>query len=458
MLLTRQRLIQSLNVAALFAATATFLLTAAAKGQELASTPPMGWNSWDAYGTTVKESEVMANADVMASKLHRYGWEYIVVDIQWYEPNAKAHGYTPGAVLAMDPYGRLIPASNRFPSSAVDGGFQTLASYVHSKGLKFGIHILRGIPRQAVDQNTPIKGSQYRAAEIADKGSVCRWNGDMYGIDMSKPGAQDYYDSIVSMYADWGVDFIKADDMSRPYHQAEIGALHRAIVRSGRPIVLSLSPGPAPLENITDLRANAQMWRIEDDLWDNWKSVKNMYSRIEASSPFVTVGHWPDADMLPLGHIGLRAERGNDRLSALSHDEQRTMLTMWSIFRSPLMFGGDLITLDPFTTELLTNRTVLELDQHSTANHMVYSEGNLRAWSARSEAKAEKRMTYLALFNLGDTAIHTQIPWDKLTIHPGPGKELWTGFEMPQVAEGLPIDVPPHASLLYGFPQIPLQH
>jgi hypothetical protein len=460
MLLTRQRLIPLLNVAILFAGTATFLLTAAAaaKGQELASTPPMGWNSWDAYGTTVTESEVMANADVMASKLRQYGWEYVVVDIQWYEPNAKAHGYRPGAALAMDLYGRLIPASNRFPSAAVDSGFQTLASYVHSKGLKFGIHILRGIPRQAVDQNTPIKGSRYRAAEIADKGSVCRWNGDMYGIDMSKPGAQDYYDSIVSMYADWGVDFIKADDMSRPYHQAEIEALHRAIVRSGRPIVLSLSPGPAPLENIADLRDNAQMWRIEDDLWDNWKSVKNMYSRIEAWSPLVTGGHWPDADMLPLGHIGLRAERGNDRLSALSRDEQRTMLTMWSIFRSPLMFGGDLITLDPFTTELLTNRAVLELDQHSTANHMVYSEGNLRAWSARSDAKAEKTMAYLALFNLGDTAIHTQIPWDKLTIHPIHGKELWTGSEMPPVAQALPIDLPPHASLLYGIPQMPLKH
>jgi alpha-galactosidase len=421
----------------------------------LARTSPMGWNSWDAYGTTIKESEVKANADAMASKLRQYGWQYIVVDIQWYEPNAKSHGYTTGAVLTMDRYGRLIPASNRFPSATGERGFSDLAAYVHSKGLKFGIHILRGIPRQAVDQNLPVQGSQYRAADIADRASVCKWNGDMYGIDMSKPGAQEYYDSIVSMYARWGVDFIKADDMSRPYYQAEIEALHKAIARTGRPIVLSLSPGPAPLAKIEDLRENAEMWRIEDDLWDDWKSLKNMYSRIEVWSPLVAAGHWPDADMLPLGHIGLRAERGNDRLSALSREEQRTMVAMWSIFRSPLMFGGDLITLDPFTEGLLTNRAVLDIDQHSTENHLAYSKGDLRAWTARSELATESNTTYLALFNVGENPIRTRITWAELAVSRGPGKELWSGAELSQTDAGISVDLPPHASLLYSLSTSP---
>jgi hypothetical protein len=174
-----------------------------------AGTPPMGWNSWDSYGTTVREDQVKANADVMAARLLKLGWNYIVVDIQWYEPNAQGHDYKPGARLLMDSYGRLIPATNRFPSAAGDRGFGPLAAYVHGKGLKFGIHIMRGIPRQAVNENTPIWHSQYHAAEIADRTHVCEWNPDMYGIDMSKPGAQDYYDSIAALYASWGVDFVR---------------------------------------------------------------------------------------------------------------------------------------------------------------------------------------------------------------------------------------------------------
>jgi hypothetical protein len=214
----------------------------------LAAQPPMGWNSWDAFGTTVQESEVKANADYMASRLRKYGWQYIVVDIQWSDPKAKAHGYRPNADLAMDAYGRLIPATNRFPSAAGDRGFKLLADYIHSHGLKFGIHIMRGIPRQAVRANAPIQGSRFHAADVANKNSVCSWNTDMYGVDMSKAGGQDYYVSIARLYASWGVDFIKADNMLDPLHADEIEALSRAIDKTGRPIVLSLSPGPANIQ------------------------------------------------------------------------------------------------------------------------------------------------------------------------------------------------------------------
>src|SRR2546422_11322371 len=125
-----------------------------------APTPPMGWNSWDSYGTTVREDQVKANADWMAEHLAKYGSQYIVVDIQWYEPNAQGHDYKPGAPLTMDEYGRLLPAGNRFPSAAHGAGFKPLADYVHGKGLKFGIYIMAGIPRQAVDKNLPIQGTE----------------------------------------------------------------------------------------------------------------------------------------------------------------------------------------------------------------------------------------------------------------------------------------------------------
>ena len=424
---------------------------AAAQQPMLAPTPPMGWNSWDAYGTTVREDEVKANADAMAAKLHQFGWQYIVVDIQWYEPNAQAHGYRPNAKLVMDANGRLLPAPNRFPSAANGQGFKPLADYVHSKGLKFGIHILRGIPRQAVAEKAPILGTNLHAGDVADQNSICEWNTDMYGVDLSKPGGQAWYDSIVKQYAAWGLDFIKADDMSRPYHNAEIEALHKAILHSGRHIVLSLSPGPAPTAELASLRTNAEMWRIEDDLWDNWKSIRTMYDRIEDWSKLVEVGHWPDADMLPLGHIGLRAERGNDRLSELTHDEQQTMITLWSIFRSPLMFGGDLPTLDPFTTSLLTRGDVLEINQHSTGNRIAYSKGDLRVWTARSApgSRAGKK-NYVALFNLGDSALDTDVTWAQISTTKAAGTELWTGTPLFPGA-GIHVHLAAHASAIYAL-------
>ncbi len=112
-----------------------------------AHTPPMGWNSWDCYGAAVREEEVRGNAQYMAEHLKEYGWEYVVVDIQWYESGAVSSQYRPFVPLEMDSFSRLIPAVNRFPSAADGRGFQALAEYVHSLGLKFGIHMMRGISR-----------------------------------------------------------------------------------------------------------------------------------------------------------------------------------------------------------------------------------------------------------------------------------------------------------------------
>ncbi len=127
----------------------------------------------------------------------------------------------------------------------------------------------------------------------------------MMGVDTTKPGAQAYYDSIAELYASWGMDFIKADDMaSHLYQPAEIRALSLAIRKSGRPMVLSLSPGPAPISEVEFLRKYAQMWRISDDFWDSWPSLKEQFPRAAAWAPLSRPGAWPDADMLPLGKIG----------------------------------------------------------------------------------------------------------------------------------------------------------
>jgi alpha-galactosidase len=416
----------------------------------LAPTPPMGWNSWDSYGTSVREDQVKANADVMAAKLTKYGWQYVVVDIQWYEPNAQGHDYKPGAKLSMDAYGRLTPAINRFPSAAGGNGFKSLADYIQSKNLKFGIHIMRGIPRQAVNENTSIFGSDHRASEIADREHVCPWNPDMYGVDMSKPGAQEYYNSIASLYASWGVDFIKADDMSRPYDQRrpEVIALSEAIRKTGRPIVLSLSPGAAPVSAARDLEQYAQMWRISDDFWDDWKLLKQQFDYARDWAPYIGVnGTWPDADMLPLGKLRVTDPDRGPQDSKFTPDEQRTVMTLWSIFRSPLIMGGDLPTSDPATFSLLTNPEVLKVNQRSTGNHQAFDRGGIRAWVARA---SDSDRHYVAVFNLADESQQLELKWPDVGISYSIAKvrDLLRRSELSSQST-LKISLRPHASALY---------
>lgn len=377
-------------------------LLAAAQSGPPAPVPPMGWNSWDCYGTSVTEDEVIANANYMASRLKSHGWQYVVVDIQWSEPNPQTHGYRPNTELVMDQNGRLMPAPNRFPSASKGGGFRPLADYIHKQGLKFGIHIMRGIPRRAVSANLPVSGSQAHAADIADTRSICRWNTDMYGVDLTKPGGQDYYDSILKLYAGWGVDYIKADDIAIPFHGDEIAALHRAILKTGRPIVLSLSPGPADVAKAAQYAENANLWRISGDFWDRWQDLRRSFALLDLWSPHVKPGGWPDADMLPLGHIGIRAERGVDRRSLLTHDEQRTLITLWSIARSPLMFGGNLPDNDEFTLSILSNDEVLAADQKAANSKQLSARGDQITWVSDT---AGSKDNYLAVFNAGDNRV-----------------------------------------------------
>ncbi len=358
-----------------------------------ADKPVLGWNSWDIYGTTVTEQQIKDQADAMAKNLLSSGYKYLTVDIQWYEPESKGHSYKPGAILTMDEYGRLTPGLKKFPSAADGKGFKPLADYVHSKGLKFGIHIMRGIPRQAVDKNLPVLGTNVKAQDIALTNSRCGWNPDMYGVDATKSEGKAYYQSIVNLYASWGVDFIKVDDISRPYDNvqtAEIEALRTAIDACGRPIVLSLSPGATPVEKGEHVMNYANQWRITDDFWDRWGLLFAMFERMDVWTPYRGPGHFPDADMLPIGEV----EFG--RKTNFTKDEQYTLMSLWAIGRSPLIFGGDMIKLDDFTKEMLTNPEMLKVNQESSNNRQVFREKNLIAWTADVPGSKDK---YVALFN-----------------------------------------------------------
>ena len=385
----------------------------------------MGWNSWNSFATTINENQALETARIMAKELLPFGYNIFTIDIQWYEPNASSYTYSSTPEPVLDGHGRLLPAPNRFPSAAGGKGFAPLAAEVHKLGLKFGIHLMRGIPRAAVRKNLPVIGTRFFAQDIADTSSVCPWNPDMYGVDMRKPGAQAYYDSVFKLYASWGVDFVKMDDMSRPYdaHAPEIEAAHKAIGATGRPIILSLSPGETPVPRAEHVRRHAQMWRISDDFWDEWPLLEAQFTRLENWNPHRRPGAWPDADMLPLGRLAL-----GSRDTKFTSNEQRTLMTLWSIARSPLIMGGDLRHLDAATLALLTNPEVLAVNQASTDNQPNFIEDGMRVWTARPPSGPDR---YLALFNTVDKEreVGVNLRWLGISS-PLQVRDLWAGADL----------------------------
>ncbi|HLN00023.1 MAG TPA: glycoside hydrolase family 27 protein [Bryobacteraceae bacterium] len=423
---------------------------------QLAPTPPMGWNSWDAYGLTITEAEFKANADWMAKHLKPFGWQYAVVDEGWYLQNPESGG-KPAWQFALDPESRFVPALNRFPSAANRAGFKPLADHVHSLGLKFGIHIIRGIPREAVVKNLPIAGSPYHAADAADKSDTCAWNPDNYGVKANAAG-QAYYDSLARLYGYWDLDFIKVDCISsRPYKADEIHMISAALKKTGRPIVLSLSPGPTSLAVAEDVRQYAQMWRISDDLWDFWtpaadpswaQTLHGQFATAAAWAPYIGPGHWPDADMLPIGYIGPRPGLGAPRQTRFSHDEQRALLTFWSIMRSPLMIGGDLPHNDEWTMSLLTNAEVIAVNQHSTGNRPLITTNGTVIWTA---SPPNDKGHYLAIFNRGDGVENIALEWNEVGLSLSKGyvlRDLWEHKDL-RPATSLKLTLQPHACVLY---------
>jgi alpha-galactosidase len=448
-----------MRVKILAATIATLLLCtlpSSGQTQALAATPPMGWNSWDSYGELITEAQVRATADVMAKQLKPFGWQYVVIDEGWYLLDPEKRAKPEESRFQMSEDGRFTPDPVRYPSSANGAGMKGLADYIHSLGLKFGVHILRGIPREAVARNLPIAGSAFHAKDAADESDVCPWNTYMYGVRKNAAG-QAYYDSIATLYASWGVDFVKADCISdHPYKPEEIRMLSEALRKTGRPIVLSLSPGPTALEHADVVAKYAQMWRICDDFWDHWgkwaghdwsQSLHDQFVTTAKWAPHVKPGGWPDADMLPLGYLGPHPGADEPRQTRFTRDEQRTMMTLWSIFRSPLIMGGDLLSLDDWTKSLLTNTEVIAVNQHSSENHPVITTDNIVIWTAKPD---DGKGRYVAVFNIGDTEQTVSYEWKQLALPDGNRKvrDLWQKKDMAK-AKSLNLKLAPHASALW---------
>lgn len=428
-----------------------------------AETPPMGWNSYNCYGAAVTESEVKANADYMAEKLKNLGWEYVVIDYCWsypHPPNSTQNNppqfrlkkdNAPVPWLAMDEWGRLLPDPRKFPSSKIDGSFKTLAETIHNLGLKFGIHVMRGIPRQAVWAKTPIKGANGITADmIADTTSLCPWLNQMYGVDMSKPGAQEYYNSLAELYAEWGVDYIKMDDIDLkddyPYRKSEAEAMHKAILNCGREIVLSLSLN-MKLENMDHVKSISNLWRISKDFWDDWELLKKQFELINNWEAAREPGNWPDADMLQLGWISRRGPSGPERQSQFTKDEQITHMTLWCIAKSPLMMGGDMPDNSPFVEKLLTADEVLEANQNSYDARQLYRKDGHVVWTSKIPDSED---IYIAFFNLNEQEETVLVDFKELGIK---GKQkvrdLWEKEDLGNFSKSFGNKVNSHGAKIF---------
>jgi hypothetical protein len=431
--------------------------------EPLAARPPMGWNSWDSYGLTITEAQFRDNVRVLDDSLKQFGWNYALIDEGWFLRNPEEISHPDHLLYTIDSNGRYIPVADRFPSSVRDGkevGFQQIAEEVHSRGLKFGIHIVRGIPRESTSRNSPIANSSYHATDAADKTDPCPWDPTNWGV-RSTPAGQAWYDSLIAQYAGWGVDYLKVDCVSdHPYRPGEIQMIHNAILKSGRPIVLSLSPGPTSPSLANELLPYAQMWRISDDIWDDWvkptgvmRGVRDQFALAASWAPYARPGSWPDADMLPFGYLGPKPGEGIARETMLTHDEQRSMMTLWAIARSPLILGANLTKLDAWTRSLITNPEVLLINQTGHDQGQVAREGNTVVWMSKGEGE----IRYLAFFNLSDRnkTIKRTFGFYNLPASTYQSRDVWSGGDGKD-STGVDLTLPPHSCILLRLTPSPV--
>jgi hypothetical protein len=399
---------------------------------------------------------------MVLAQLRQYGWQYAMLDAGWYEDNPTSE--RSGRYYQLDSNGRLIPAVNRFPSAEDGKGFERLADWLHARSLKLGIHVMLGVPRQAVERDNLIAGSSFRASEAADTAQSCPWDNEFYAVKDNAAG-QAWYDSIAKQYAGWGIDLIKLGCVSdRPFRSSEIRQMSEAIRKTGRPIVLSLSPGPPPPEYAAFVGRYAQMWRVSVEHWDVWTTpegksgfpigLRDEFDVLAKWAPFAKRGNWVDPDALPNGWLGPRPAWGDARSSRLTHDEQRSEFTLWAFARAPLIEGANLMRLDPFTRQLMTDRGLLNIDQNARESHPITKLPpewkQVRIWEAQTVMSGRLQHSF-AFFNLSDAPVHLNVRWAELGI----AGSTHTARNLENHRETVPSDqieiaLPEHGSAVYS--------
>ena len=404
--------------------------------------PPMGWNTWEGIGPTFVGADLKKAADTMAARLKQYGYEYIVADRGW-----------EGSETSLDAYGRFIPAGRGFDTE-VAGSLKGLADYCHNRGLKFGIWGIRGVPRAAYTQSLPIKGTTYTAKDIGDITSTCPWNSFNYGIKWTHPGAQAYINSVVELYASWGIDLIKIDDLltkntAEVYHKYDVAGYRTAIRNSGKPMVYSLSPGNSmTVDYAPHAIQNVDFFRTAGDLWDYWSStskssISMMFQKASDYNQFTGPGHWADLDMLPIGTLRTGP-------SMLTDTEQQTAMSLWCIFRSPIILGHDIRSLNPQIMRIIANEEVIAVNQNSTNSQKIFDQDNLVIWTSDVPGTGTPITKNVAFFNLGPSTATMSVTLSQLG-YSGPCRvrDLWAKAALPDVTTSFSASIPSHGSGMY---------
>jgi len=434
------------------------LISAATRINGTAKRPPMGWLSWDAFLGSPTEEQFKQTGEYVNTHLKSHGYEYLVIDAGWY---ANKDGS-----VTMDKFGRVMPGEISWPSN--NKTFKAVSEWVHSLGLKFGFHVMRGVHKQAVLAKTQILGTNYTAADIAVKSDACFWWTDWYGVNITHPAAAAWYQSNVDLYAEWDTDFIKVDCIfARDMHRQDIIMISDAIEKTGHDFVFSLSPGPnATAAEAESIGKYVNMYRMTDDFWDCWDTksggncnyVSNVLTHFEEFPKFVhqtgaagrNGSSWPDGDSLPFGYI-TDSDTHLQRPTKLTQDEQRTTMTLWTISRSPLFYGGDVLKMDPWTLALITNDEVLEIQKNSIAGGLV-AEGSTDTIKVFQADHARNGVKYVAIFNVGPEQAQVDFYYKSVKLGGTCAvRDLWAQTDLGTFRDSLNTTVPSHGTQLYAI-------
>ncbi len=376
--------------------------------------PVMGYNTFDSYGWSVTEKEFKDDVVFIDKELKQFGYKYMCLDFMWSTPGRDSRdnpdqdeNFSPWRY--MDRYGRLIPAPDRFKESIKGNSLKYLADFIHDRGMKFGIHVMCGVPRQAVAAKSVIKGTDITCDKIVDLNApFCTWNNEMYPIDFSKVGSEEYVESLIELYTSWEVDLIKIDDLSFPYRKESVEAYGEAIRKSEREIVFSTSPGATPLDSGEHVSQWANMWRISPDFWDDWSALRLQIDTFLDWQKYKKGDAIPDGDMVPVAALSNYGPWPSPRYSNFTYEEKRTLLSVWSIMNSPIILGGDLKQIDKPTIDLLQNPAITTIDKFARNVKLVEKSESL--YVIEAEISENPNLKVKVYVNISENVVSEKEP------------------------------------------------
>ncbi|MGG3468421.1 glycoside hydrolase family 27 protein [Neobacillus pocheonensis] len=405
---------------------------------KLAQRPFMGWSSWSSIRKQPTEEKMKAAADIMAAKFKSHGYQYVNLD-DYYQLDW---------TTKVDKYGRWVVDPKKFPH-----GMKALGDYIHKKGLKFGLYVTLGIPKGAIDQNTPIEGTTYHAKDIVDlsKGQKVSFNFDnMYTIDFSKPGAQEYIDSWAKLFASYGIDYLKIDGV-RNQDIADIEAWAKALKKTGRPIHVELSNN-LDIKHISSWRLLSNGWRTDHDVeaygtltHTNWKKVSRRFDDVAEWQFHAGPGGWNDLDSLNVA---------NGSKDGLTEEEKRSYVSLWAIAASHFVIGSDLTKLDTYGISLLTNDEIIGANQSGIPGKRLFKTANTQVFYQ----KLPDGSYNIGLFNTGVSPQDVSVKWADLDIE-GTAEvhDMWSHQDLGSMDSGFTTQLSSHDSrMIHVIPALSL--